>query len=301
MNKLLFLIISCFVAQSSVPAMEPSSLRIAAAKHDSRQVQALLDAETSTDKPDPANHDTPLFWAIYNCDQGINDNCLQVIKLLLDHGANINQYDSTGDTPLLLAVEKGNLAIVQLLLQRSANVDQHNFFGDTPLHSVIRYRNWACGQNMAQLLIDHGADVNLKTIHGNTPLHIACHLGNFEAVKFLLKHNANISLQNNDGDTPLQVATKNSNHAIIDLLKSWRIVISGSRARMLAFCTAIHPRVGQNSPASMLSQPVLQEIGEYLRLRDLIDDHEAVEGYRRIYEQRQAQQKRQTQSRCTIS
>ncbi len=48
---------------------------------------------------------------------------LQLIKLLIDHGANINQATSSGNTPLMRAAEKGYIDIVKLLLNQRDSVD----------------------------------------------------------------------------------------------------------------------------------------------------------------------------------
>lgn len=55
--------------------------------------------------------------------------------VLLKGKADINQVNSqTGATPLLMAVEKGDIAMVQLLLEKHAAIDRPNAEDVTPLH-----------------------------------------------------------------------------------------------------------------------------------------------------------------------
>lgn len=47
---------------------------------------------------------------------------LDIVQLLLDNGAEVNDVDSTGMTALMLAAERGHLEIVKLLLSKGANI-----------------------------------------------------------------------------------------------------------------------------------------------------------------------------------
>ncbi len=62
-----------------------------------------------------------------------------VVKLLLDHGANINLQNAEGNTPLHLAARNGKLSTVQLLMARGANPALANANGDVPITLAYRY------------------------------------------------------------------------------------------------------------------------------------------------------------------
>jgi ankyrin repeat protein len=77
-----------------------------------------------------------------------------IIKQLLDRGADVNLQDNDGDTALHGAAQNGNAEIVRLLLAKRANVDARNKVGGTPLM-------WAAV---------YGTDKSLKDADGVTAL-----------------------------------------------------------------------------------------------------------------------------------
>jgi len=60
-----------------------------------------------------------------------------IAKLLLDHGANINERDAEGNTPLHYAASNHSPELVELLLKRGADVLARNKNGQTPLFKVL--------------------------------------------------------------------------------------------------------------------------------------------------------------------
>lgn len=58
---------------------------------------------------------------------------VDIIKLLLKHGADVNAQSSTGSTPLMFACAGGHEEVVRVLLDNGANVEDHNENGHTPL------------------------------------------------------------------------------------------------------------------------------------------------------------------------
>jgi len=59
----------------------------------------------------------------------------EIVRLLRDAGAAVNQADSGGFTPLIVACEQGHLDCVRLLLEASAAVNQAKDGGATPRYT----------------------------------------------------------------------------------------------------------------------------------------------------------------------
>jgi len=55
-------------------------------------------------------------------------NCPELMKLLLDYGANPNVRNKAGETPLMLAVKNGHSALLDLLFNHSAEADINDVF-----------------------------------------------------------------------------------------------------------------------------------------------------------------------------
>ncbi|KAH9044113.1 ankyrin repeat-containing domain protein, partial [Lactarius deliciosus] len=60
-----------------------------------------------------------------------------VVKCLLDHGADVNLPDDHHSTPLTLATHRGHIDVVRVLLEHNADVHSQDDSGQTPLHDAI--------------------------------------------------------------------------------------------------------------------------------------------------------------------
>jgi len=80
--------------------------------------------------------------------------------------------------------------VVSFLLAKGAEPNQIESFGCTPLH----YAASAGSYPTVDVLMSYNADVNLADNTGGTPLHYACRQGNVDIVKLLLtKVNPNLN------------------------------------------------------------------------------------------------------------
>ena len=75
--------------------------------------------------------------------------------------------------PLHLSARKGNENLVRLFLEHNADVNMKGSLGYTPLHWCAREGN----ENLCRLLLDHNADVNIQDAYGNTPFALECQKG----------------------------------------------------------------------------------------------------------------------------
>ena len=65
-----------------------------------------------------------------------------------------NGFD--GSTPLIVAPRKGNVEIAKLLIERGANINKTDITGQTPLHVACQNGR----EEMVKLLPERGADIN---------------------------------------------------------------------------------------------------------------------------------------------
>ena len=134
----------------------------------------------------------PLFRAIAQ-----EDN--ETVKNAIKSGFKVNTRDSENNTALHVAVEHGNLEIVKLLLESGANVNIKNKYKLTPIW-MFDDEEEGKALEIFRLLIAKGADVNLPNEDKETLLMRACEDDNLEVVKLLLKAGANPNLKFDEDD-----------------------------------------------------------------------------------------------------
>lgn len=136
-----------------------------------------------------------------------------VVSLLLDWGAEINVVDEFGDTPLLNATEGNHEATLRLLLKRGADPDVPNRIGMTAMTLALTFER----NNVLEVLLEGGAAPNLR-YHDQTSLMMA--LSDEEAVRLLLAHGADVTMRDNQGRTVLHQALEDCAHHAVPLLKA---------------------------------------------------------------------------------
>jgi len=110
----------------------------------------------------------------------------EVVRELLDKGADPNCIDSKGLTPLNLAAMMGHSRIVTLLLEKGASPNTND---NRDKGALVR----ACSRGhleVVKLLIANGADLNVKDKDDGTPITRACTNGHFDIAKLLLENGA---------------------------------------------------------------------------------------------------------------
>jgi hypothetical protein len=165
----------------------------------------------------------------------------KIIKLLLQHGANINSRDLNGFAAIHQAIQTrrvnnnpiDDLELVRFLIQHGANVNiRSSFRGMQPLHIAAEDGKY----EIARLLVEKGANVNRQNDSGYTALHYVISRGwvygstKLNFVRFLLNHNATPNTKiypevgffarhrDMQGWTPLHTAAANGETDIVRLL-----------------------------------------------------------------------------------
>ena len=129
-----------------------------------------------------------------------------------NHDADALGYiDDKDNTPLILAVQKGDRAEVESLLSRGADINMPMWAGFTPLITAIREDK----PEIAKLLIQKGADVNHSDIYLKTPLMYALDMEYDDLVQMLIAAGADVNARHQDGRTPLMFSQSIENTEIL--------------------------------------------------------------------------------------
>ena len=104
---------------------------------------------------------------------------------------------------LLKAIEKGNLELVKELLEQGAEINARDKYGWTALHFASLYGHL----EIVKELHEAGAEIEAKTNNnGMTALHYASRNGHLEIVKYLVEKGADIEAKTNYNKTSLHLA-----------------------------------------------------------------------------------------------
>jgi cytohesin len=171
------------------------------------KVQTALENGANPNAKNNNNGSTPLHIAAYK-------GHVEIVKILLDRGADLNAKDNTGHAPLHWAAIEGHVDVVRVLLDRGANPNAKNNTGHTPLHNAAYFGH----VEIVKILLDRGADLNAKDNTGHAPLHWAAIEGHVDVVRVLLDRGANPNAKNNTGHTPLHNAAYFGHVEIVKLL-----------------------------------------------------------------------------------
>lgn len=117
---------------------------------------------------------------------------------------------------------KENLEIIKLLLDNGANTNIKNNQGDTPLTLICQYSNNSIITEIINLLIKYGTNINITNNNGDNALMLICKYSkNFDVIKLLLEHHAHINNQNNYGDTALIFLSQSSSSRNLKLFLNY--------------------------------------------------------------------------------
>jgi uncharacterized protein len=175
---------------------------------------------------------TPLLYAA-------REGHLEIVKILLNAGAAIEQPDADGVTPLLMAIVNNQLPVARFLVEQGANINVADWYGQTPLWAAVDVRNLdVAGPErdngvdrdaalaLIQLLLDRGAAVNSRIkeyppqrrwitrlgslswvdFTGQTAFLRAALAGDVTVMRLLIQKGADPNIATFGGTTPLMAA-----------------------------------------------------------------------------------------------
>lgn len=180
--------------------------------------------------PSPSGEMSPLLYAA-------REGNLDMARILLDAGAEINRPAANGTSPLVVAIVNNHIGLAMYLVERGADVNlADRFHVRGPLFAAVERRNPDYTRDtpppvedardpmaLIELLLERGADPNLQTnttpfrgfyqvsanwanFDGQTPFLRAALSGDVTLMRLLLKYGADPRITTYDGATPLMAA-----------------------------------------------------------------------------------------------
>ncbi|RYE99210.1 MAG: hypothetical protein EOO41_01370, partial [Methanobacteriota archaeon] len=141
---------------------------------------------------------------------------VDVLTLLLAHGAEWTARDRFGNTPLWDAIGHYRANVVDILLRRGA----HILHADTCSAVAISACAAAARNDVdgLRLLLAAGCPPSAADYDGRTPLHLACACGHVDVAALLLQHGASQHTVDRYGETPAAAALAGGHSAVVALL-----------------------------------------------------------------------------------
>ena len=127
----------------------------AAKNGDLQTVKTILAQDPSKLNTTDGDNYTALHWA---CMRAHWD----VVKYLIEKGADLNLVGGDGGTQINWAVHHDNVEIVKLMVEKGAKLNIRNQWGMTELHTAI----WRGCIHVVEYLLDHGSDPMIRTNEG---------------------------------------------------------------------------------------------------------------------------------------
>ncbi len=150
--------------------------------------------------------------------KAIESNDATAVRELIAQGANVDELESNGDAPLVMAAYLGHAEIVRLLLEAGADVKAVDpGMKATALHAAA----YAGRTEAAKLLVAGGVEIDRQgPYNGYTALHDAIWQNNVEVARVLIDAGANLTLKSNSGQTPLDFARSKHANEIVKMIEA---------------------------------------------------------------------------------
>jgi ankyrin repeat protein len=168
---------------------------------------------------------------------------VELAKLFIDHGADINTKDQSGSSPISICAWRGFSDMANLLLDNGVMIENDpQMYQDAIAKGMSRLfyamkdlgipppeetktggtilHNAAAGgsEEIVQYFIDSGFDLNARDRYVLTPLHFAADWNRLDAIDLLLKNGADINARSISGWSAYNFAMKKDHKETVEVL-----------------------------------------------------------------------------------
>ncbi len=185
---------------------------------------------------DPDRGEHPLCGTALICEVVDPEVCdIATVRLLIEHGADVNARRDNGETALHWAVHNNLPDVVAALLEAGADPNVQADEGYTPMH--IAAWDFTHDATIPRLLVEHGGDVTVADDQDRTPLGeargdvhdlfreqamppivVAAKHGDLAGVQALLEDGADPNAADDHGRTALHWAARGHHTSVVELL-----------------------------------------------------------------------------------
>lgn len=189
----------------------------------------------------PPDDNSALHYAIFN-------KSIEILKIFIDHGVNLNIQNKKLQTALHFATESENEPIVKLLCTSGADPDVIDKDHQTPIHiatarsyhkivdilsekfkasimsrtkdgsTLMHLASNAYNSQAAMAFIRKGIPIHMPNKAGAKCIHMAAIRGHVEVVKAIVAKGESVDCRTKDGLTPLHLAVKFGQHEVVETL-----------------------------------------------------------------------------------
>ncbi|KAH1679091.1 hypothetical protein KXX46_008844 [Aspergillus fumigatus] len=169
--------------------------------HDAAVRVLLAREDTTVTLPSAPFSQQPLHFAL-------GRGSLECVLLLIERGADLQQYESTGSRALYPAISSGSHALVEFLVNRGCNPLGCCGYTALSLAAVMGH------QSLVRYFLAQGVDPEIRDRTGFTALGHAAKAGHADVVETLLEWGVRRDNVGEDGETALCWAAR-ENHAVV--------------------------------------------------------------------------------------
>ncbi|KAN0135083.1 Ankyrin repeat-containing domain protein [Lactarius tabidus] len=173
-----------------------------------------------------------------------------LVRSLLEHNVDVDLPTSISRlTALGLTSYVGSVEVSRLLIRHGADVNTRTRDDWTPLNRASKQGHL----NLVLFLIEIGADVNSPNHKGVTPLHSAASKGHLDIVKVLIESGADFIRHNDDSKTPLDLAFDNGELEVLNFLSGYMAGETSPAGMVKSHMPTLRPRY---KPPNTTVQPL---------------------------------------------